>query len=263
MPVDKKYRNRHLLIDGDVICYAATSVSNYEVDWGEEDGGPTNSGNLRLAQDAFQSSLSSLLEELGTTDFTLCWSHGKNFRKEILPSYKAPRKLKAKPHDYYECAAWARETYASKWIDTLEGDDVMGILMDEDHIMVSIDKDMFTIPGKFYRMKTGNKYQKAKAGPVQIVDSTEVQAQRFFLTQVVTGDTSDNYTGVPGVGPARAEKWFQEYGYNWRAVVSLYKTKDLREEDAIIQAQMARILTKKEWNDGVLTMWDPSHLIKE
>ena len=39
----------------------------------------------------------------------------------------------------------------------------------------------------------------------ELLEISEADADRYFLTQVLTGDTADGYKGVPGIGPKKAE----------------------------------------------------------
>ena len=51
---------------------------------------------------------------------------------------------------------------------------------------MSDDKDMKTIPGRLYRPMSD-----------ELLEITAEDADRYFLTQVLTGDTADGYKGVP------------------------------------------------------------------
>lgn len=254
----KRPKPTNLLIDADVVCYQASAVSESKVDW--EDGSePTTHGNLKLAKEAFDSILARHQKDTKIDDFVMCWTVGENYRKAILPTYKESRKGKPKPIDYSDLKEWAMAKYPADYIETLEADDVMGIRATQEpgrHIIVSIDKDMAGIPGWFYRVKPG------KFGTPILKKITPIQAQSFFLLQVLMGDKSDNYDGVPGIGPKKAEAWLATHGYTWESIVACYNSKGRTEEDAIIQARCAKILENKQYRDGNLRMWEPSDLIK-
>ena len=64
---------------------------------------------------------------------------------------------------------------------------------DEDTIIVSDDKDLQTIAGYHYNKG-------------EVIEVSEQQALKNFYTQVLTGDTADNYKGCRGVGPVKAER---------------------------------------------------------
>jgi DNA polymerase I len=92
---------------------------------------------------------------------------------------------------------WLAAQYETMCHVNLEADDVMGILMTygsyKDPIMVTADKDMRTVPGALLRMD-------------KMEVNTLDDANRNWMTQALVGDTSDNYPGLKGFGPVKAEK---------------------------------------------------------
>ena len=81
----------------------------------------------------------------------------------------------------------------------LEADDVCGLLSTKPEnkkqcVVVSNDKDLKTIPGMLYRPMSD-----------EMLSVTEQEADKNFLTQCLTGDSTDGYPGVPGIGPKKAE----------------------------------------------------------
>ena len=101
------------------------------------------------------------------------------------------------------------------------------------NIIVSPDKDMRQIPGKLFNMD-------------ELIEITEEEGRQWHLIQTLAGDQTDGYSGVPGIGIKRAVTLFDECGYCWDTVVKAFTDKDLTEEDALINARLAKILTNKE-----------------
>ena len=83
---------------------------------------------------------------------------------------------------------------------------------------------------------------------------------RWHLIQSISGDQTDGYGGVPGIGVKRAEALFKEKGYSWKTVVSAFKDKGLTEEDALVNARLARILTADDYDfeRKEPKLWSPS-----
>ena len=147
----------------------------------------------------------------------------------------------------------------------MEGDDVMGILHTENSdttVIVSSDKDMLTIPGRVYNPRHG-----------EIVEVSLNEANYNWLTQTLTGDSTDGYGGCPRVGKVKAAKALippddthHEFYLrrNWQIVIDLYRNfysdPDEAEDNALCQARLARILRCEDYDpdDGLIRLWHPT-----
>ena len=118
----------------------------------------------------------------------------------------------------------------------LEADDAMGIYATQHpgNIIVSPDKDMKQIPGKLYNLD-------------DTITITPEEGAKWHLIQTLAGDQTDGYSGVPGIGVKRAETLFNKEGYSWATVVKAFTDKGLTEEDALLNARLARILTIEDY----------------
>ncbi len=170
----------------------------------------------------------------------------ENWRKAIWPAYKsnrsAPKPLALLP---IRDLLTKREDVCLR--PGLEADDVIGILatrwsfLDEwDHNVViwSVDKDLLTIPGKHADIKN----------PGSIFRVTSKEADYQWWLQTLTGDTSDGYPGLPGFGPVKAKKWLDTHGASWASVREAFIQHGSNEEEARIQATMARILRAEDYD---------------
>ena len=79
------------------------------------------------------------------------------------------------------------------------------------------------------------------------------------MIQTLAGDQTDGYSGVPGIGVKRAETLFNKEGYSWTTVVKAFTDKGLTEEDALLNARLARILTIDDYdtNEQQPKLWSP------
>ena len=86
------------------------------------------------------------------------------------------------------------------------------------------------------------------------------EAQKHFFTQVLTGDPSDGYKGVPGIGAKRAEAALGTRP-SWGAVIHAYQKAGMTEQDALQQARLARILRWSEWDpaNAKVKLWEIEH----
>ena len=153
-----------------------------------------------------------------------------------MPQYKGHRNRK-KPCGYKRVIRELKDEFEVVIMPTLEADDAMGIYSTQypGNIIVSPDKDMKQIPGKLFNLE-------------ETFTVSNESGAAWHLIQCLAGDQTDGYGGVPGIGVKRAETLFNKEGYSWKTVVKAFKDKDLTEEDALLNARLARILTVKDYD---------------
>lgn len=267
------------LVDADVVAYAASSATENAWDF-EGTGEATVIADFEAAKEAALFSLNELTKYLDLDEVIIALSDigntPRNFRKELDPTYKAMRVDIRRPENLIPMKKWLAANYRSYWKPGLEGDDVLGILATHptlitgDKIMVSVDKDLRQIPGKLY-VPNGRKKLKV----------TQLEGDRWFMTQTLTGDATDGYKGCPRVGPespfvARVNQ-AESLKDMWDIVVEAYRrahgTKttvkrkvvvtpnesDVPVQHAIGQARLARILRWPEWDTKAQApiLWEP------
>ncbi len=224
-----------LLIDADFIVYKACAAAETEIDWGDDTILVTS--NFSDAYGATKRELIKLEDQFGSlSSLILFFSDSINFRKKILPEYKGHRNRK-KPCGYKRVINALKKEYEVIIKPELEADDSMGIYATKNpgNIIVSPDKDMRQIPGELYNLD-------------ETFTITPEEGARWHLIQTCAGDSTDGYSGVPGIGVKRAEALFAKKGYSWKTVVETFKEKDLTEEDALLNARLARILTVDDYD---------------
>lgn len=239
-----------LLLDTDILLYRAASSAETEIEWGDDIWSLYT--DLKDAKASFMHQVNRIKENLHSDKVLCCLTdHGNNFRKEVDPSYKSNRKGTRKPVGYVALCDWVRETFDCISKPKLEADDVMSILATKPEnkgkcIIVSDDKDMMGTPSKLYRPTNDER-----------LDISEADADKFFLTQCLTGDPTDGYSGLKGVGIKTAEKILGSRPH-WSLVERAYIKAGHTRDDAIQQARLARILRWEDWDaeKGVI-LWTP------
>jgi len=248
-------RERVAVIDADIILYKACRVAEEEVNWGDDQW--VLWSDLNKVKTIIDDQVGLIVEEMKAGRSILCFSDTKNYRKEINPEYKANRRGGRKPLCFTGALQYCKDTYENRQFSNLEADDVIGIIATTDnllneYVIVSEDKDLLTIPGLHWNLKTK-----------EIFSLSEKEADFNFYNQTLTGDTVDNYKGCPNVGKVTAEKLLRSAltkGENlWETVVTRFEKAGLKEEDAILNARMARILRKCEYNRTTeeVKLWSP------
>jgi len=224
-----------LLIDADYIVYKSCAAAETELDFGDDVILVTS--NFSDAYSATTRELTKLKDEFGSlSDIVLFFSDYKNFRKKVFPDYKGHRNRK-KPCGYKRVVNQLKTEFETIIMPTLEADDALGIYATQypGNVVVSPDKDMKQIPGKLYNLD-------------ETFTISPEEGAKWHLIQSISGDSTDGYSGVPGIGVKRAETLFNKEGYSWKTVVNAYKAKDLTEADALINARLARILTFDDYD---------------
>lgn len=243
-----------VLIDADIWLYRACDSAMEEIVW-DDDGIVSVYCDLNAAKRTIKE-LKKIHDDLG--DIVFCLSEGESFRKKVFESYKSNRAGKRKPVGLKQLKDWLKIEHRTKFIDGLEGDDVIGILAtktkDREVIMVSDDKDLNTVPGRLLRLGE---------------DITNSVGSSWWYTyyQALTGDITDGYPGLKGCGPKGAEKLlgarakasddFEAVG--WPIVERAFCDAGMTTDDAIAMVRCAKILTDNLWDGkkGEPKLWHP------
>lgn len=249
---------RTILIDGDVFAYQHGFSGEKAIDWG--DGDWTLHADEGLAKSKLNSQILELQQTLEADDVVVVLSDSANWRMKVYPLYKSNRADTRKPMLVAPLRAHMLDRWNAFVRPNLEGDDVLGILatgnkIKGEKIIVSIDKDMKTIPGLLYNNR------KPAEGIVEISEAT---ADNWHYLQTLMGDTTDGYPGCPGVGKVKAAA-ILERGAGakeadvWAAIVVAYEKAGLTEADALIQARVARICraTDYDFKKKEVKLWTP------
>lgn len=239
---------RVLLIDGDIVAYQIATKYERGPDW-DGDGNTSQHIDPDRVKDQIEGWIVALKQKLEASGAIVAMSDASRryFRHDIWPTYKANRQQGTPPKSLGTVKGLMRQpgiNYESVTIDRFEADDVLGYLAtDEDameKIIVTEDKDLTQIPGKHYWL------HKKDLG---IDEVSREQADYFHLWQTLVGDPIDGYPGLRGVGPVKAQKILNVPARDrWAAVVDAYKRRDHTEEDALVQARVARVLRVEDIN---------------
>jgi DNA polymerase-1 len=235
-----------LFIDADYIVYKSCAGAETEIDWGDD---------VIVVTSKFSEAYKNVQKELiniqlefgGFAQPILFFSDSKNFRKDILDTYKGHRNRK-KPCGYKRVINSLMNEYRVIQLASLEADDAMGIYATKypGNIIVSPDKDMRQIPGEVYNM-------------TDRFTVTPKEGAKWHLIQTLAGDQTDGYSGVPGIGIKRAVALFEQDGYSWQTVVKAFADKGLGEDIALQNARLAKILTNDDYDFGRKQpiLWNP------
>lgn len=263
---------RLALIDGELIAYSMVTSGNFLKEQHNSDDEYWHSLDMKGCKEEFDVAIDELTGLARAQSHIIFFGAKGNFRKRIEPNYKAGRANK-KPLGYWAFVDWIKENYVCVGIDELEADDAMGIyhtspeLTSHETVLVSIDKDMRTLPGLLFAQ--------GKSDKPELI--TEAAALTFWMAQTLIGDTVDGYKGCPGIGEKKAaellpqemiEEALECGDFDQAAsvifqgvIVPQFMAKGLGEDHALLQARLARILRAGDFDvedpNATVRLWTP------
>ena len=204
----------------------------------------------------FVNTLNEILTKEQPTHIGVAFDHGKTFRDEAFPAYKAQRE--ETPEDIRASVPIIKQIIKAMHIpvlqvDGFEADDVIGTLATKagkagiTTYMLTPDKDYGQLVSDnvfMFRPRHGGGYE--TMGPSEVCEKYDLSSTSQVIDLLaLMGDSADNFPGCPGVGPKTAAKLIAEFGSidNMLANSSKIKGK-LREkvEGAVDDIRMSKFL---------------------
>ncbi len=204
----------------------------------------------------FCNTLNEILTKEKPTHIGVAFDHGKTFRHEAFPAYKAQRE--ETPEDIKLSVPIIKNILDAYHIpilqvDGFEADDVIGTLATKagekgvETYMLTPDKDYGQLVKDnvyMYRPQHGGGYEKLGTKEIEEKYSITSPLQVIDLLALM-GDSADNFPGCPGVGEKTAIKLVNEFGSVENLIENSSKVKGkLREkvEGAIEDIKMSKFL---------------------
>ena len=171
----------------------------------------------------FCNTLREIIDKEHPSHLGVAFDHGKTFRHEAYPPYKAQRE--ETPEDIKLSVPYIKEILQAMHIpvlqaDGFEADDVIGTLASKagqagvETYMLTPDKDygQLIAPNVFmFKPRHGGGYD--KIGESEIKEKYGIDsAHKVIDLLALMGDSADNYPGCPGVGEKTAVKLINEFG---------------------------------------------------
>lgn len=204
----------------------------------------------------FCNTLNEVLTKEQPTHIGVAFDHGKTFRNDVFPAYKAQRE--ETPEDIKAAVPVIKrilEAYKIPilQVDNYEADDVIGTIAIEagrkgvETYMLTPDKDYGQLVRDnvyMFRPRHGGGYD--KLGVREIDDKYGITSTiQVIDILALMGDTADNFPGCPGVGEKTAMKLIGEFGSVENLIANTSKLKGKVKENvesAIDDIKMAKFL---------------------
>ena len=204
----------------------------------------------------FVNTLNEILTKEHPTHIGVAFDHGKTFRDEAFPAYKAQRE--ETPEDIRASVPVIKDIITAMNIpvlqaDGFEADDVIGTLATKagaagiETYMLTPDKDYGQLVRDnvfIFRPRHGGGYE--TMGPKEVNEKYGLSSPEQVIDLLaLMGDSADNFPGCPGVGPKTAAKLISEFGSIDAMLANSSKIKGkLREkvEGAVEDIRMSKFL---------------------
>lgn len=171
----------------------------------------------------FCNTLNEVLTKEKPTHIGVAFDHGKTFRHDAFPEYKAQRE--ETPEDIKLSVPLIKQVLEAMHIpilqvDSFEADDIIGTIATRfgadgiDTFMLTPDKDYGQLIGPnvfMYRPRHGGGYEILGEKEVGEKYGIPTPAQVIDLLALM-GDSADNFPGCPGVGEKTAAKLINQFG---------------------------------------------------
>jgi DNA polymerase I len=154
------------------------------------------------------------------THFAVIFDYSsKTFRNDIYPEYKANRT--APPEDLVPQFGLIRQATVAFDLPCIEmkgfeADDLIATYTNEalkaggDVTIISSDKDLMQLVSE--RVTLYDTMKDKRLGIADVIEKWGVPPEKMIDLQSLTGDSTDNVPGVPGIGPKTAAALLEEYG---------------------------------------------------
>jgi hypothetical protein len=184
------------VIDGDSLLYLSLPKKNGE------------HYTYEYCLDELNNRIKNIMLATEADEYVICLTVGRCFRyKDWIYSndYKYKRKNSKRPPIFYALNEHLKQNYNVYYKEGLEADDLVCCLQNylkkekKECIVCSMDKDvLYQIEGLHFNY-----------GRNEFVKVTKNEAVHFLYKQLVTGDPTDNITGIRGVGEKTVERIFK------------------------------------------------------
>lgn len=270
------------LIDGDIILYEVGFAA--EAGWrylhqamGYTEGDYVPIPPFDFVVDTLENRIESICREVESTEQPSIYFTGKgNFRESIATTAKYKERAGNKPFHYRNIKAYLYGTRDCHEVDGFEADDLIAIHLMErpgETICCTRDKDLRQVPGWHYGWELGNQ---PSFGPILVEGFGVINlndkrnkivgwGEKFFYSQMLTGDPVDTIPGIPGMGAVGAFKLVgntQTAEEAFKAVLGAYKASyGLYFNEVMLEQGRLLWMTREVLPDGRPKLWELPYAI--
>lgn len=260
------------LIDGDILVY--------ECAFGAQDRETGEVYSFELLRERLDKKIADICDGAQADCYQIYLTGKDNFRNDIAVTkpYKGNRKNSEKPF-HYDNTRFYLESLGAIVVDGMEADDAMAIAQTDDTVICTRDKDLRQVPGLHYGWEHGKQpeYFLKKVDEIGEITLSEGKSKevkgtglKFFYSQLITGDTTDNIPGLRLGGPALAYKLLSDTTSElemYEKVRQAYVTRkekdnaDYDVDELILEQARLLWMVRELTEEGEPVHWSPPSLV--
>jgi 5'-3' exonuclease len=205
------------------------------------------------------------LEESNYDKVIVCWDSESNtsVRKEMYPNYKAQRRNEMSEEQYesylhqrQRVKQYLEEVFVRQVeVPNNESDDLIAyycnIAINENITIFSADKDLTQLISQRVQIYSPIKKEYYKFGDKISLNKVDIPHQNVLLTKVFVGDTSDNISGIDGLGVKTLVKLFPMLQDKSCTITEILDNARLIQQEKKVPKIIGKILTGESKN-GIL-----------
>lgn len=185
-------QQNHIVFDFDLWCYDIGFAAQ---------GKDGTLMPFSYCTDLIDTRFTEIMQKLNGSTYEGYLTGTGNFRHSVgtVKPYKGNRTAE-RPHWYKQIRQYLVLNYNAVIVDGYEADDACAMVMHSRPMCICVtrDKDLKQVPGRMFSYKVG------KQAEYLYENLRNWYHSYCFFSQVLTGDTTDNYPGLPGCGPVKA-----------------------------------------------------------
>ncbi len=270
------YESPTLNIDGDLIVYQTCCIF-------DEDDDMSRNQIIKY----INKKVENLMRSADCDTYIMFVTTNTNFRDDLVDDYKANRDPKDKPVNLAWAKRWCTKNLNTHYHAKLEADDLLGIYMNENSILWSLDKDLRQVPGNHLDDESQKIVEITEEGIIKVTEkvssSGKITKKVYFdgtiglYYQLLVGDSTDYIVGcgvrssaVYKSGPNAGKSYTKRKGIGPMAAVSvLTKAAMAKGKRPLLEVALEAVIVEykkvfgKDWKHNIETQANLLFMVRE
>ena len=270
------YQSTTLNIDGDLIVYQTCCIFNEDDDL-----------SRRQIIKYINKKIDNLMRSADCDTYIMFVTTNTNFRDDLVDDYKANRDPDDRPVNLTWAKRWCTENLNTHYHKKLEADDLLGIYMNANSVLWSLDKDLRQIPGMHLDDASQQVVEISEEGILRVDEKISASGKTSkkvyfdgtigFYYQLLIGDDTDYIIGcgirTPAVyksGANIGKAYIKRKGVGPLAAVKIITLAAMQRcEQTVLEAALDSVIVEykklhgKTWQEHLETQANLLFMVRE